>query len=42
MVVVFDLLEFKVDKVSGVKWTGLLQLHRLHTRGYAVEVGVDT
>ena len=24
VVVVFDLLEFKVDKVSGVKWTGLL------------------
>jgi hypothetical protein len=42
VVVVFDPLEFKVDKVCGIERTGLLQFHRLHGGGEAVEIGVGT
>lgn len=40
--VVLNPLQFKVDKVCGVKWTGLFQFHRLHSGGHAVEVRVGS
>ena len=42
MVVMFNPLEFKVDKVCGVEWTSFLEFHRLYSGSRAVEIGVCT